>query len=196
LLALAHRCKHGAMTDSDPMQSGRPIEEGNPLDVDVGKLEAVLAGARQYAELLESPDSISIAIMLTLWQAQHLQTVANLRAFDALNLPTTINGSRLTILRTLYFAEQKCMSMGAISKATGVSPTMVTNLVDGLARGGLVKRVGNPEDRRVSLVHLTEEGEEAFRRILPVMSARMQEACKRFTDEEKTQLLSLLQKFL
>jgi DNA-binding MarR family transcriptional regulator len=179
-----------------PERSEPLVEEGNPLDVDVAKLDAVLAGARQYADLLDSADSTSIAIMLTLWQAQHLQTVANLRAFDALNLPTTLNSSRLTILRTLYFAEQKCMSMGAISKATGVSPTMVTNLVDGLARGGLVRRIGNPDDRRVSLVHITEEGEDAFRRILPVMSQRMQDACKKFTDEEKVQLLALLQKFL
>jgi DNA-binding MarR family transcriptional regulator len=134
--------------------------------------------------------------MLTLWQAQHVQSVANLRAFDTLDLPTTINGSRLTVLRTLYFVPDQRMSMSAISKATGISPTMVTNLVDGLARGGLVERAGSSEDRRVSLVHLTPAGEEAFRRILPVMSARMQDACKNFTDEEKALLLSLLQKLL
>src|SRR5262245_36050773 len=143
-------------------------EDGNLLDLDLEKLGAVLAGARQYADLLDSADSISIAIMLTLWQANHVQMVANLRAFDALNLPTTLNGSRLTILRTLYFAEERSMSMGAISKATGISPTMVTNLVEGLAKGGLVRRVGSTEDRRVNLVHITEAGEDAFRVILPV----------------------------
>lgn len=184
------------MEKATSSRSDPQIEEPNPLEVDLGKLDAVMAGARQYTELLDSADSISIAIMLTLWQAQHVQSVANLRAFDALNLPTTLNGSRLTVLRTLYFAPEKCMSMGAISKATGISPTMVTNLVDGLGRGGLVKRAGSADDRRVSLVHLTKTGEEAFRRILPVMSARMQDACKRFTEEEKVQLLSLLQKFL
>lgn len=179
-----------------PVDGDARLEEGSPLDVDVAKLDAVLAGARQYAELLDSADSTSIAIMLTLWQAQHVQTVANLRAFEALKLPTTLNGSRLTVLRTLYFSDEKCMSMGAISKATGVSATMVTNLVDGLARGGLVKRAGSSEDRRVSLIHITELGEDAFRRILPVMSARMQDACKKFTPEEKAQLLALLQKLL
>ena len=178
-------------------EKGDPrLEDESPLDTDIDKLDAVLAGARQYAELLDSADSISIAIMLTLWQAQHVQTVAKLRLFDTLNLPTTLNSSRLTILRTLYFTRGKCMSMGAISKATGVSPTMVTNLVDGLARGGLVQRTGSSEDRRVSLVTITEAGEDAFRRILPTMSAQMQDACKRFTDEEKVQLLGLLQKFL
>src|ERR1041385_1889916 len=103
-------------------------EDGNPPELDLEKLGAVLAGAKQYADLLDSADSISIAIMLTLWQANHVQMVANLRAFDSLDLPTTINGSRLTILRTLYFAQERSMSMGGISKATGISPTMVTNL--------------------------------------------------------------------
>jgi DNA-binding MarR family transcriptional regulator len=185
-----------AMSQAHSADKDSALEETNPLDVDLGKLDAVMAGARQYSELLDSADSTSIAIMLTLWQAQHVQTVANLRAFDALNLPTPINGSRLTVLRTLYFAQEQRMSMSSISKATGISPTMVTNLVDGLGRGGLVKRAGSSEDRRVSFVHLTPAGEEAFRRILPVMSARMYDACKNFTDEEKAQLLSLLQKFL
>jgi DNA-binding MarR family transcriptional regulator len=178
-------------TVSDLTQDG-----GNPLELDLEKLGAVLAGARQYADLLDSADSVSIAIMLTLWQANHVQMVANLRAFDSLDLPTTLNGSRLTILRTLYFAQEHGMSMGSISKATGISPTMVTNLVEGLAKGGLVRRVGSTEDRRVNLVHITKAGEEAFRQILPVMSARMQDACKNFSESEKVQLLSLLQKFL
>jgi DNA-binding MarR family transcriptional regulator len=155
-----------------------------------------MAGARQYAELLESADSEAIAIILTLWQANHVQMLANHRAFDSLGLSTSLSGSRLTILRTLYFAPNKCMSMGAISKATGTSPTMVTNLVEGLARGGLVHRTGSAHDRRVSIANLTDAGEETFRRILPTMSARMTEACKDFTREEKQQLLALLHKLL
>jgi DNA-binding MarR family transcriptional regulator len=184
------------MTNIDAGVPEIAAEDAGLLDLDVGKLAAVLAGARQYAELLDSPDSTSIAIMLTLWQANHVQMIANLRAFDAMNLPTTLSGSRLTILRTLCFAPEKCMSMGALSKATGISPTMVTNLVEGLGRGGLVRRVGSTEDRRVSIVHITEAGEETFRRILPAMSARMTDACKDFAEEEKLQLLHLLQKLL
>jgi MarR family 2-MHQ and catechol resistance regulon transcriptional repressor len=71
---------------------------------------------------------------------------------------------------------------------------MVTNLVDGLERGGLVQRVGSPDDRRVSIARLTEKGEETFNTVLPIMSERMTEACAGFTDEEKDLLLQLLQR--
>jgi DNA-binding MarR family transcriptional regulator len=71
---------------------------------------------------------------------------------------------------------------------------MVTNLIDGLARAGLVRRAGNPDDRRVSIAHLTSEGEATFLQVLPVLSQRMTDACATFTDEEKDTLLKLLQR--
>jgi DNA-binding MarR family transcriptional regulator len=188
--------RYTSLTQNEIPPSPIAADDNRERDLDEGKLSAVLAGARQYADLLGSADSASIAIILTLWQANRVQMLENHRAFYSLGLPTSLSGSRLTILRTLYFAPDKRMTMGAISKATGISPTMVTNLVEGLARGGLVHRAGSAEDRRVSIAHLTEAGEEAFHRILPVMSARMTEACKDFTDEEKHQLLALLQKLL
>lgn len=154
----------------------------------------VADGVRQYSELLDSADPAAIAVQLALWQANHAQFLANSRAIDALGLPVSITGSRLAVMRTLYCAPGKQLALSAISKAAGISPTMVTNLVDGLAKGGLVRRVGSPSDRRVSLAILTEEGEETFNKVLPVMSARMTEACAEFTDEEKRQLLSLLQR--
>ena len=184
------------MSNNDAKPSAVTVEDNREKDLDEGKLSTVLAGARQYADLLESADSMSIAIILTLWQANHVQMLKNHRAFYSLGLPTSLSGSRLTILRTLYFAPEKRMTMGAISKATGISPTMVTNLVEGLARSRLVLRAGSAEDRRVSIAQLTDAGEEAFHRILPVMGARMAEACKDFTEEEKQQVLALLQKLL
>ena len=158
--------------------------------------DAVLEGAKQYAELLDSADPLAIAIVLTLWEANHVQMLANHRAFETIGLPVSLSGTRLTILRTLYFAPEKRMALSAISKATTTNLTIVSNLVEALQRGGLVRRVGSPDDRRVSLAELTSEGEEAFRRILPVMSARMTDACRDFTEEEKAQFLGYLQRLL
>jgi MarR family 2-MHQ and catechol resistance regulon transcriptional repressor len=88
------------------------------------------------------------------------------------------------------------MALSAIAKATGTNLTVVSNLVDALKKGGLVQRTGSRLDRRVSIAQLTPEGEEAFHRILPVMSARMADACGDFTEEEKDQFLSYLQRLL
>jgi DNA-binding MarR family transcriptional regulator len=167
--------------------------ESEPGEVDC-KPDYVQEGVRQYVELLDSADPTAIAVVLALWEADHMQMLANHRAIDSLNLPVSVSGSRLTVLRTLYFSPNKSMALSAISRATGISPTMITNLIDGLAKGGLVRRSGSPDDRRVRIAHLTPEGEEAFHKVLPVMSDRMTQACSQFTEEEKLQLLSLLQK--
>jgi DNA-binding MarR family transcriptional regulator len=177
---------------SASMLSTKNNHEGSPGPV----ADAVLEGAKQYAALLESADSTAIAIMLTLWQANHVQLLANHRAFEKLGLPISLSGTRLTILRTLYFAPEKRMALSAIAKVTGTNLTVVSNLVDALKRGGLVRRVGSELDRRVSYAELTLEGEEAFRKILPVMSARMTEACSQFSQEEKAQFLGFLQRLL
>jgi DNA-binding MarR family transcriptional regulator len=57
-----------------------------------------------------------------------------------------------------------------------------------------VRRAGSPDDRRVSIAHLTPEGEATFLQVLPVLSQRMTDACATFTDEEKALLLKLLQR--
>jgi DNA-binding MarR family transcriptional regulator len=173
-------------------------KKGDYSSDQVGTLDAdaVLEGAKQYSTLLESADSLAIAIVLTLWEANHVQMLANHRAFDSIGLPVSLSGTRLTILRTLYFAPEKRMALSAISKATNTNLTIVSNLVSALQRGGLVRRTGSPHDRRVSLAELTPEGEKAFRRILPVMSERMTEACAGFTEEEKVQFLAYLQRLL
>ena len=158
--------------------------------------DAIVEGARQYADLLDSADHTSIAIILTLWEANHVQMLANHRAIDSIGFPVSLSGTRLTILRTLYFAPERKMALSAIAKTTGTNLTVVSNLVDALKRGGLVERVGSKLDRRVSIAHLTPEGEVAFLKILPVLGTRMTEACGRYTEEEKQQFLCFLQRLL
>jgi len=156
--------------------------------------EWVSEGVRQYIALLESADPLAIAVQMALWQANHAQYLANSRAIEALRLPVSITGTRLAMMRILYCAPNKELPLKDIARGAGISPTMVTNLVDSLARAGLVRRVGSAADRRVSLAKLTKEGEETFRRVLPVISERMTAACAAFTDEEKRQLIGLLQR--
>jgi MarR family 2-MHQ and catechol resistance regulon transcriptional repressor len=171
-------------------------KQDDEAETALGSADAILEGVKQYAAMLESADSQSIAIILTLWQANHVQMLANHRAFDSLGLPVSLTGTRLTILRTLYFAPERTMSLSAIAKATGTNLTVVSNLIDALKKGGLVHRTGSKLDRRVSIAQLTPEGEEAFHRILPVMSSRMADACNQFSEDEKAQFLSFLQRLL
>ncbi len=53
------------------------------------------------------------------------------------------------------------MIMSALGDALGVTPRYVTTLVDALERDGLVRRLPHADDRRATLVELTEKGERA-----------------------------------
>ncbi len=57
------------------------------------------------------------------------------------------------------------MSMGELSRRLMVSNGNVTGLIDRLAREGLVDRTPSPEDRRVQMVGLTDEGSRVFAKI-------------------------------
>lgn len=57
------------------------------------------------------------------------------------------------------------MTMGALTEALLVSNGNTTQLVQKLLRDGLVEARRLPEDRRTSLVKLTEEGRQQFRRL-------------------------------
>ena len=154
----------------------------------------VIAGARQYSELLESADQKAIEIILRIWEANRVQMAALTRAIDSLNLPFSISGARLTVLRTIYCAPDQCLPLHQIGKSTGLSAAMVGHLVDGLVKDGLVDRLPSELDRRVNLARLTDKGRETFHTVLPVMSRRMTEACAQFDDTDKDDLLHLLQR--
>jgi DNA-binding MarR family transcriptional regulator len=167
---------------SDAQASDTPDYDHDPVSV----------AARQYEQVLGTADLGAIEVILGLIRAQHAQSVMIGRRFDALNVGVSISGARFTVLRTLYFAPDKRLAQNEISRVLGVSRTNVTNLIDGLERDGLVRRVNSPVDRRVSYAQLTDEGEAMFHRVLPVMSEHMAEACAQFSEAEKQQFKSFL----
>mgnify|MGYP006175318887 CR=1 FL=1 len=57
------------------------------------------------------------------------------------------------------------MTMGALSQALLVSNGNTTQLVSKLVADGLVEARRLPSDRRTSMVRLTEEGQQQFRRL-------------------------------
>jgi DNA-binding MarR family transcriptional regulator len=52
--------------------------------------------------------------------------------------------------------------MSEVSRRMMVSNGATTSLVDRLVEDGLVKREAHPEDRRTTILHLTEQGRERF----------------------------------
>ena len=69
-------------------------------------------------------------------------------------------GLSLQGFKLMRALENSDLSMREISDALHVSPRTVTGMTDGLEARRLVARHAHPADRRVTLVHLTDEGRE------------------------------------
>ena len=61
------------------------------------------------------------------------------------------------LVRLQQFADGR-MTMGDLAEMLDVTPRTVTGLVDNLERGGLVRRVDDPHDRRSIYAEITDEG--------------------------------------
>lgn len=71
----------------------------------------------------------------------------------------------------------------------------VTSLIDRMERDGLVERLDHPDDRRVTLVQLTEAGEAFLSSLRPRHRAFLSEMMSCCPEEELSQLTHLLTKF-
>lgn len=71
-----------------------------------------------------------------------------------------------------------------LAESTIKDRTTVTRLLDRMVKKGLVCRETDPEDRRVVLAWLTDEGKDEIRRLLPIMEKLLQEATAGISERE------------
>lgn len=79
--------------------------------------------------------------------------------------------SQLGVLESVYHLGP--LTQGQICEKILKSGSNVTTVVDNLERDGLVQRVRDQSDRRVQVVHLTEQGRELVARAFPVHATRI-----------------------
>ena len=60
----------------------------------------------------------------------------------------------------VYLSEHAGETQGAVAKALGVTPAVITRHIVTLSRMGLVKQVQNADNRRQNVVSLTDMGQE------------------------------------
>jgi DNA-binding MarR family transcriptional regulator len=86
-----------------------------------------------------------------LFAARRIRTSA-----DAALRQSGLSLSSYKLMRALEDSDQ---SMREVSEILQVSPRTVTDMIDGLEARGLVARRAHPADRRITLLHLTEDGQ-------------------------------------
>ena len=97
-----------------------------------------------------------------------------------------LSGSQFGTLEMLYHLGP--LNQKDIGQKLLISKSNVVTIIDKLEQRGLVKRQRSLEDRRCVFVHLTNEGQEKVKQILPVHVAAITQEMNRITSEEQKEL--------
>lgn len=98
--------------------------------------------------------------------------------------------------RLLFLLRERERTQGDLADRLGVSPRNITGLVDHLEQDGLVERVADARDRRVSWVRLTDAGELMMARVFKEMRGAEETLLRDFSDEELEVLRDLCLRLL
>ncbi|MEA2145048.1 MAG: MarR family transcriptional regulator, organic hydroperoxide resistance regulator [Solirubrobacteraceae bacterium] len=105
--------------------------------------------------------------------------------------PDELSDAQYSALYCLRTAE--AMSSGEIAVAADVSAASATEMLEGLARAGLVERVRSDRDRRVVLSSLTERGRELVEARHARFQPRFEAALADFSPEEMQTAAAVLE---
>jgi DNA-binding MarR family transcriptional regulator len=114
------------------------------------------------------------------------------RLFRQTLAPLELEPREFALLRAVAASEGQ--SQQAIAERLQVPASRMVALVDALEERGLLERRQNQLDRRARALHLTEDGASMLARAFALAAAHERELCSALSDEEREQLLDLLQR--
>ena len=93
-----------------------------------------------------------------------------------------------------YIKGLGCPKMTDLSNAVGVTLGNMTMMIDRLIKNGFVRRMTDPQDRRIVRVALTPRSEKMVSKIKKRHCDHMEKLLSKVSDHDKQQLLANLQK--
>ena len=114
------------------------------------------------------------------------------RRFREILAPLELEPREFALLRAVSASEGE--SQQAIGERLQIPPSRMVAFIDGLEQRGLLERRLNPDDRRTRALHLTDAGRDLLGRAFAVAVAHERDLCADLSDDEREQLLSLLER--
>lgn len=96
------------------------------------------------------------------------------------------------VLEALY--SKGDMSIGTVMKKILSSVGTISVIVNNLVKNNYVERIEDSNDRRVTILHLTENGREVVGRVIKINDNMIRESFKLLNEMEKTNLVNILKK--
>lgn len=111
------------------------------------------------------------------------------------------NGEDTTMpqFRVLSYLNEAPLTVSDIARVRRVSFQSAGELVQALVERGWIERIPNPNDRRQSLLHLTESGKQAYERAQSHMVERLSDLLASLSQDEQDMIqnaMRLLQSLL
>lgn len=115
-------------------------------------------------------------------------------SLDRVLAPHGITGQQWVILTRCGLPGD--ISPAELAEALHITPSAVTKLLDRLETSKLVKRKRSKSDRRSISVQVTENGQKLLQKLPPLVKKVNDSFTAGFSDEDKKQLLGLLNRLL
>jgi len=90
----------------------------------------------------------------------HSAAIHLLRQLRKEDDPSGMSAPRLSALSVVVFGGP--LTLGELARAEQVKPPTMTRIVTGLEKEGLVKRKGDPRDRRLTQIEATPKGQKVL----------------------------------
>jgi DNA-binding MarR family transcriptional regulator len=95
---------------------------------------------------------------------------------------------------TILERNETHLTMGELSAELGIPLSSTTRIVDGLVSANFIERVNDENDRRVIHVQMTKTGKNIYQTTLDFNKQRVSHMLSKFSPEEQSQLLYLMNK--
>jgi MarR family 2-MHQ and catechol resistance regulon transcriptional repressor len=103
-----------------------------------------------------------------------------------------ITMNQFEVLEVLYHRGD--LNIGSITKLIMSTPGNVTVVVKNLKRDGLITSMPDPQDKRASILSITQKGKDVIEELFPSHAKNFEEYFKEFELDELDELFMLLRK--
>lgn len=100
---------------------------------------------------------------------------------------------QFAVLEALYHKGD--LSVGEVQKKILSTSGTITVIINNLAKRGLLERLPAVDDKRKSILHITEKGKELIKEVFPENRTVIIDSMAHWSEEEKEQMLKILKKF-
>lgn len=112
--------------------------------------------------------------------------------FEAFLMTHGMSQGKFTVMMLLNAEPERGLNPSELADRADVTRATMTGLLDGLEKENLVRRDGDPSDRRRAVVQLTTTGRSLLERVLPQYFKSVQEVMGSLGPSEQAQLTELL----